>query len=193
MRKVGRGRLTAIDLLPQACDQIIAAAAEALNGREKTQKAIYDEFKAALKALKKEMGLSFSIPSFSSFNRYSLRLAVMSRRLEQTREIAASLSQRFDAKASDNITLLTAAAIKELIFSTLSSGKNLSPKAAQELANALKGVLAAEHLSTTRRQRLEKDFTTKASKAVDVAAAAAGLSEETARAIRAQVLGVKNG
>ncbi len=151
MRKVGRGRLTAIDLLPQACDQIIAEAAEALNGREKTQKAIYDEFKTALKALRKETGLSFSIPSFSSFNRYSLRLAVMSRRLEQTREIAASLSKRFDAKASDNITLLTAAAIKELIFSTLSSGKNLSPKATQELANALKGVLAAEHLSTTRR------------------------------------------
>ncbi|WP_375617050.1 phage protein Gp27 family protein, partial [Bartonella sp. AP58NXGY] len=70
MRKVGRGRLTAIDLLPQACDQIIAEAAEALNGREKTQKAIYDEFKAALKALKKETGLNFSIPSFSSFNRY---------------------------------------------------------------------------------------------------------------------------
>ncbi len=55
MRKGGRGRLTAIDLLPRgACDQIIAAAAEALNGREKTQMAIYGEFKAALKALKKK-------------------------------------------------------------------------------------------------------------------------------------------
>nr|WP_246790929.1 phage protein Gp27 family protein [Bartonella tribocorum] len=48
-------------------------------------------------------------------------------------------------------------------------------------------------MSTTRRQRLEKDFTQKASKAVDAAAAAAGLSEERARAIRAQVLGVKHG
>lgn len=191
MRKSGRGRLSAIDLLPSECDPIIADAAAALAAREQTQLEIYRQFKERLIALQGETGIGFDIPSFSAFNRYSLRLATMTRRLEQTREIAATISERFDAEASDDLTLVAAEAIKTLIFEILNNNEGLQPKAAQELAQALKAALAAQHISTARRQKLEQSFAEQTSKAVEAAVKEAGLSADTARAIRNKVLGVR--
>lgn len=49
--------------------------------------------------------LDFRIPSFSAFNRYSIQLAALSSRLNQTREIAATTAEKLVAKASDHLTL----------------------------------------------------------------------------------------
>ena len=82
----GRGRLSAIDLLPDECSVLISWAAQELAGRDRTQLDIYAEFKTKLIALQGETGVGFDIPSFSAFNRHSLRLSQMTRRLEQTRD-----------------------------------------------------------------------------------------------------------
>ncbi|KAA6405747.1 DUF3486 family protein [Candidatus Tokpelaia sp.] len=188
----GRGRLSAIDLLPPECDALIAKAAQLLAAREHTQAEIFARFEADCRVVQKEMGRIFAIPSRSAFNRYSIRLAAMSRRLSQTREIAASLADRFDAGASDDLTLIAAEAIKTLIFETLSGNERLEPKEAQALGNALKSALAAQHISTARRQKLEAEFAKDAGQAVEQAAKEAGLSGDMAAAIRNQVLGVRN-
>jgi len=187
----GRGRLSAIDLLPEECDEAIAKAAAALARREQTQAEIYAAFEADLRAIQKELGRIFAIPSKSAFNRYSLRLAVMSRRLEQTRAIAASLSERFNAEASDDLTLIAAEAIKTAVFETLSAGDGLAPKDTMALGNALKSALAAQNISTARRLKLEKEITAQAGKAVEAAAKEAGLSADMAASIRDEVLGVR--
>lgn len=198
----GRGRLTAIDQLPEECDGIVSWAAQSLADRERTQVDIYSEFKQQLIALQGEQGLAFDIPSFSAFNRYSLRLAMVSRRLEQTREIAATLSDRMDASGSDDLTLIAAEAIKTLIFEVLqSSGEaGLSPKGAMELANALRAASAAQVSSSNRRLKLEaeaklrkveEDMKAKAESALDTLSREPGISKDAIARARRDFLGVR--
>ncbi len=198
----GRGRLTAIDQLPEECEPIVSWAAQALADRDTTQVEIYGEFKQKLIALQGEQGIDFDIPSFSAFNRYSVKLAMVSRRLEQTREIAATLSERMDAAGSDDLTLIAAEALKTLIFEILqSSGEaGLSPKGAMELANALRAASAAQVASSNRRQKLEAearlrqveaDMKAKADKALDVLSNEPGISKEAIARARSEFLGVR--
>lgn len=189
----GRGRLSAIDLLPEECSETISWAADQLAARDRTQLDIYAEFKEKLIALQGETGLGFDIPSFSAFNRYSVRLAQMTRRLEQTREIAATISERFDAEASDDLTLIAAEAIKTLIFEVLQDrGEGgISTKGAMELANALRAATAAQSVSTARRQKVEAEFAEKADQAITTVAREAGLSAERVAQLRHDFLGVR--
>ncbi len=190
----GRGRLSSIDLLPEECSDIISWAAQELAARERTQLDIFNEFKTKLIALQGETGLGFDIPSASAFNRYSVRLAQVTRRLEQAREIAATISERFDAEASDDLTMIAAEAIKTLIFELLqaSGDAGLTPKGAMELANALRAATAAQSVSTARRVKVENEFEKKAEQAIEAVAEEAGLSSETISQLRQEFLGVNN-
>lgn len=192
----GRGRLTAIEQLPPECDDIIAWAADALRDREQTQKDIYEEFFSRLQQLQAEHRgeLEFTIPSFSAFNRYSIKLATMTRRLEETREIAGAISKRFDAEASDDLTLIAAEAIKTLVFEVLTAAgeSGIDPKGAMNLANALRAAAQAQGVSTVRRERVEKQFAEQVDTAVENVARTKGLTSETAEAIKAQILGVRS-
>ncbi|MBX8799245.1 DUF3486 family protein [Ochrobactrum sp. MR28] len=189
----GRGRLSKIDQLPEECSEIISWAAHELADRKRTQLDIFAEFRTKLIALQGETGIDFDIPSFQGFNRYSIRLAQMTRRLEHTREIAATISERFDAEASDDLTLIAAEAIKTLVYEVLEDGgeAGLSPKGAMELANALRAAVAAQSVSTTRRQKVEAEFANKAEKAIEKVAKEAGLSADSIAQLRRDFLGVR--
>lgn len=198
----GRGRLTAIDQLPDECEPIVGWASQELADRTRTQVEIYGEFKQKLIALQGEQGIDFDIPSFSAFNRYSVRLAMISRRLEQTREIAATLSERMDAAGSDDLTLIAAEALKTLIFEILqSSGEaGISTKGAMELANALRAASAAQVSSSNRRAKLEADaklkeveadMKAKAEKALDTLSQEPGISKAAIARARRDFLGVR--
>lgn len=194
-KRGGRGRLSGIEQLPEEAGPIIAAAAEALRDRDRTQLDIYEVFLAALETLKRDHRgeLEFTIPSFSAFNRYSIKLATLTRRLEATREIAATISKRFDAEASDDLTLIAAEAIKTLVFELLTDGgeSGIDPKGAMALANALHKATQAQGVSTARRIKVEAAFKSKVDQAVDNVAKVKGMSAETAETIKAQILGVK--
>ncbi|MGW9946980.1 hypothetical protein J2W92_002317 [Rhizobium leguminosarum] len=198
----GRGKLSAIDLLPDECDPVVSWAAQELASRDRTQLEIFAEFKTKLIALQGELGLAFDIPSFSAFNRYSIRLAMLSRRLEQTRDIAETLSQRMDAAGSDDLTLIAAEAIKTLIFEVLqSSGEaGISPKGAMELANALRSAAAAQASSSNRRLKLEAEdkarkaeahMKANAERALDTLSKEPGISKEAIARARRDFLGVR--
>lgn len=189
----GRGRLSAIDLLPEECDAAVAWAAQELTRRERTQLGIYGEFREKLIAVQGETGAGFDVPSFSSFNRYSVKLANMARRIEETRNIATALSDRLDAAASDDLTVIAAEAIKTLIFEILQSAGDggLSTKGAQELANALRAAAAAQSVSTSRRQKVEAEFAEKVEEVVDTVGREAGLSGERIHQLRREFLGVR--
>lgn len=190
----GRGQLSAIERLPDACEPVIAWAANELRDREKTQTEIYEEFFSRLEAVKREHRgeLDFVIPSFSAFNRFSLKLSALTRRLEATREIAATISERFDAEASDDLTLIAAEAIKTLVFEILTDAgeSGVDPKGAMALANALHKATQAQSVSTARRQKVEKEFADKANAAIDKVAAVKGLTKDTVEDIKAKILGV---
>ena len=193
MANRGRGRLSAIDLLPDECDAVVAWAAQELAGSDRTQTDIYAEFRERLIAIQGETGAGFDIPSFSSFNRYSLRRAAMMRRIEQTRSISAALAERFDAGASDDLTVIAAEAIKTLVFEILQSAGEggLTTKGAQELANALRAAAAAQSVSTSRRQTVEAEFAEKVDEVVETVGREAGLSADRVSQLRRDFLGVR--
>lgn len=189
----GRGRLNHIELLPEECGPIVAWAADALQERDRTQTEIYSEFVEKLQALDREYRgeLDIKIPSFSAFNRYSIKLNAMTRRLDETREIASAIASKFDAQASDNLTLIAAEAIKSLIFEMLTNSKGIDAKGAMSLAQALRSATQAQTVSTDRRRKVEEDFKKQAEQAVATVAKARGLTAETADAILTQILGVE--
>jgi flagellar hook-basal body complex protein FliE len=194
--KTGRGQLSAIERLPRDCDAAIAKAAAALQDRNFTQLEIYETFHIDLEQLKRESRgeLDFVIPSFTAFNRFSLRLATMTRRLNETREIASTIAEKFDAGDSDNLTLIAAEAVKTLVFELLtSSGESgMAAKDAMQLANALRAAAQAQGVSTTRRVKVESAFKKDVEKAVDTVGKAKGFSKETTDAILSEILGVTN-
>ncbi len=194
-RRRGRGRLSSIEQLPPECDQIIVWAANELRSRDRTQKEIYEEFFLKLETLQGEHHgeLEFTIPSFSSFNRYSLKQAHLTRRLEDTTAIAGSIADTFSAEKSDDLTLIAAEAIKTLVFELLTDAgeSGMAPKDAMNLANALRSATAAQGISSKRRQQVEKDFAKKTDAALDKVAQAKGLSSETVATLRREFLGLR--
>ncbi|MAW89405.1 MAG: hypothetical protein CMJ42_23030 [Phyllobacteriaceae bacterium] len=192
--KKGRGRLSGIELLPREASPIIDWANEELRNRNRTQKDIYAEFFEKLQQLQADYRgeLEFTIPSFTAFNQHSIKEAAVSRRMETVREIAGSVSKRFDAASSDELTVIAAEAIKTLVFEILTDAGEggLDPKGAMQLAAALKAATQAQGVSTIRRQRAEAEFTRDVNKAVEQVAKVKGLTAETAEAIKAKILGV---
>jgi hypothetical protein len=191
----GRGRLSAIELLPPEADQIIAWAAEALRDRERTQTDIYEEFYTRLEALQREHRgeLEFAIPSRSAFNRYSIKLATLTRRMEETREIAGAIARRYDAEASDDLTLIAAEAIKTLVFEVVTAAgeHGVDPKGAMQLATALRAAAQAQGVSTARRVKVEKEFAKDVDDALTKVAKVKGMTADTVEAIKEQILGVR--
>lgn len=167
----GRGRLSGIELLPEPCAPIVQWAAQELQNRDRSQLDIYREFVARLEAIDREFRgeLQFTVPSFSAFNRYSLKLAALSQRLNQTREIAATLADRYDGKASDDTTIIAAELLKVLVFEMLSNAgeSGLDPKGARDLGAALRAAIQAQGVSTERKIRMEKVIGEKVGHAVD--------------------------
>ncbi len=191
---MGRGRLSGIELLPDACADAVAWAAEELQKRERTQTEIYKDFVSMLEGVHREYRgeLEFTIPSFTAFNRYSIRLATLTQRLNQTREIATTLASKFDASASDDLTLIASEAIKTLVFELVTSGgeAGFDPKGAKALADALFSASRAQGVSTARRQKVEADLAERAKQAVSAVVKSKGITDEGAREILDRFLGV---
>lgn len=189
----GRGRLSSFDLLPKEADEIVAWAAGELAARERTQTDIYSEFVTRCERLMAEHRgeLEFAIPAFSSFNRYSVRQARLGRRLEQTREIVTVLAQKHDAKASDDLTVITGEMIKSLVLHMLGDGADgVLPKDLLNLSMAFKQAQAAQNLSSDRKAKEDAKLAARVGEAVETVAKARGLTADTAEAIKAQILGV---
>lgn len=193
-RAKGRGRLSSIDLLPRECDPIVAWVAHELADRDRTQLDIYQEFVGRCEALMAERRgeVEFVIPSFASFHRHAFRMAALTRRLEEAREIGTTLAARFDAKGSDDLTKIASQAVQALVLELTMDGGDAgwSPKEAMQLAGAMKAAAQAQGISTERRQKVEREYADQVKVAVDTVAKAKGLTAETAEAIKSQILGV---
>ncbi len=190
----GRGQLNSIQKLPPECDAIVAWANEELRQTKRTQLDIYQEFFGKLQALQAEHHgeLEFAIPSKSAFNRYSIMLATLTRRMDQTREISNALAESFDAQSSDNLTILAAEAIKTLVFELITAGgeAGFEPKAAKALADALRSASQAQNISSNRRQNVQAEFAGKVGEAVEKVAKAKGLTADFVEQVKAEILGV---
>lgn len=189
----GRGRLSGFDLMPPEADGLIAWAARELSDRARTQVDIYSEFVAQCEALMAEHRgeIDFAVPSFSAFNRHSIRLARLTRRLDQTRQIVGSLAEKFDAKEADDLTIMTAETIKSLVLHLLGEyDENIAPKDAMHLATTLRQAAQAQSISTDRRRKVEAEFAARVTDAVETVGKVNGMSAATLEKIKAEILGV---
>lgn len=160
----GRGRLSSIDLLPEEAADDIVWATQQLATRERTQADILTELNERLEA--KELdGISKS-----AFNRYSITKAAAQRRMMEARAMFDGVASQFDAQNVDQNNVLLGEYLKTLIIELVGDGTGRkSPKDAMELARAFQATVAAQKLSTDRRQKVEAEAKAKILKATEAA------------------------
>lgn len=197
--KARRGRLAEIDKLPDWADEAKVWAFEQLKERKLSQLEILDEFNARLRAasLAHDAGAPLPEPiSRSAFNRTAMRVALLGRRLEETREIAAILAPKIENADNDNsITLMVAETIKTLISEMLGNAGELAAdgSTAEMLMMTSRALVHAEQakkISADGRRKLETEFKSKAIETVETVAKAKGLSADTVDAIKSKILGI---
>lgn len=195
-----RGRISAIDELPDWADEAKAWAFDQLKKRKKTQLDILDGFNDRLRAASLANDASAEVPviSRSAFNRTAITIATHGRRLEETREIAAVLAPKLDQAGDNSVTLMVSETIKTLIFEMLSNAGQLTADGdtAEMLMMTARALTAAEQakkISSETRKKIEAELHDKASKAVDAVAKTAGLTAETVQTIKSKILGINTG
>ena len=89
---------------------------------------------------------------------------------------------------------MVAEMVKTLVYELLEKGgeAGFTPKAAKEMADAIRSAASAQNMSADRRRKIEQEMAAKTEKVVDRVAKEAGLSAERAAQIRRDVLGVRS-
>ena len=184
--RLGRGRLSSIDLLPEEASDDIVWACEQLALRSRSQTDILFELNDRLEAK------GIEPISRSAFNRKALRLAAAQRRMGEARAMFEGLASQFTAADVDENTVILGEFIKTLIVELVDdqSGKK-GPKEAMELARAVQPTVAAQKISTDRRQKLEAELKQAAVTTIETVAKRQGLTKETVDTLRAEFLGIK--
>lgn len=192
MAKHSRPRPSSIHLLPEECEAVVAWAARELANPARSKTEIYSEFRDRLVALQTELEITFPIPSLSSFHRYAAQRSELMRRHERARMISESVLERSNGKSDDAITIAASLTLKTLLLEMMMAGgeAGFKPKEAQAMAAALRQLQAAENLSTSRRQNMEKEFGEKVTEVIETVAKAKGISAEASNEILSQILGV---
>lgn len=184
--RLGRGRLSSIDLLPEEAGDDIVWACQQLAARDRPQSDILFGLNDRLEA----KGLEPI--SRSAFNRKAMRLAAAQRRMSEARAMFEGLSSQFTAADVDDNTVILGEFIKTLIVELVDDqAGNKTPKEAMELARAFHATVAAQKISTDRRQKLEAEFKTAAVQTIETVAKRQGLTRETVDSLRAEFLGIK--
>lgn len=163
VRREGRGQLSSIDLLPDEAQDDIVWACEQLDERRRTQTDILFELNDRLEA-KGLAGISKT-----AFNRFSVKRAMMGRRLAEQRQIFAGLADRFSAADVDQNNVILGEIVKMAISELLQRDAGaLAPKGVMELARAYASTIAGQKASLERRESARE----KTLAAVDAAAQA---------------------
>lgn len=186
-RREGRGRLSSIDLLPDAAEPDVIWALEQLRERKMPQTAILVEFNKRLA----DRGIG--AVSKSAWGRYSVRKAIQFRKLDEVRRISDELVTSLGTDGPDQMTVAVAEMIKLHAFQLLEPG-DLGSKGVAELGRAVKSAVDAQKTSAEHRKRLEVEVQAKVEKAVDKAeemAREAGLSADRIAQMRREVLGLR--
>jgi len=189
-RREGRGRLSTLDMLPDAAEPDIVWALEQLRERSMPQNAILDEFNARLA----DRGIA-SV-SRSSFSRWSVRKAIQFRRLDEVRAITNDIVNSLGTGDADDVTIAVAEILKASIYERVEGGE-LKSKEILELSRSLGSLVAAQKGSAAYRRQLEERVNAQLEAAAEKVGEAetamreAGLSAASIAQIRKDVLGLR--
>ncbi|RFC63616.1 DUF3486 family protein [Fulvimarina endophytica] len=188
MTSVSGSRLSSIDRLPAEADDDIVWAHGELKAGKRHKYEILDEFNGRLA----DKGIG-SI-SRSAWYRHTVAVAEATRRIEQTREIAAAITERLGPGQTDDLTIAVSETIKTLVFEMLQDGgrEGFTPKQAKEMAEAIRAAVAAQTVSSDRRRRIEAELDAKVEETLDKVGTVAGLSADRVAQMRRDLLGVRS-
>lgn len=167
-RREGRGRLSSIDLLPEEAEEHIVWANAQLRDRAMPQNQILAEFNSRL------ADLGIGSISKGAFSRYSVRLAIETRKLEASRQITDAVLSRMDPADRQDSTL---AAIELLKFRILSMVMDEDQPDVKLLGQA---ALAVSRLSSTALREAEGQRKDKAEQRSEEERAAAAQAQREA-------------
>lgn len=191
MAKRGRGRLSSIDMLPEEAQPHVSEALAELRARKKPQSQILQVLNLKLGAIE-----GASPISRSAFNRKALWWAAYGAQLEHAREIAAVVGEKLEAAPEGDVGLLLSETLKTMIFDVLTEASlsNKSPSMVMlgVAAEAVRNLEKARELSVATRAKIDKEFRAKAGKAIDKVAKEKGLAADTVKAIKSQILGLRD-
>lgn len=192
--KAKRGQLSSLDVLPEWAEEAKLWAFGELKARKRTQQEILEDFNERLKVAAWEIGITDPPKiSRSAFNRAALRLSILGRRLEETREIAAVLAPKLDQAGDNSLTLMVAETIKTLVAEMLGNAGELAADGdtAEMLmftSRALKHAEEAKRISADTRKKIEAELKDGASKAIDRAVERGAIDREAGEKAR-QIMG----
>lgn len=203
-RREGRGRLSSVEMLPEAADEALAWANAELRDRKMPQTEILRQFNAML--------ADHGIPSVSkgAFSRYSVRTAITMRKLEGTRQITDVVISRLpEGERSEGMIVMTEL-LKHQVMSMLMDEEQPDPKLMNAATLAIARLSATQQREAEEKRRDKKDQQAEADRAAAAEAAKAaaeranqeaaaqvekigtetGLSADRIAAIRKGVLGL---
>lgn len=160
----GRGHLNSLDLLPAEAEDDVVWACQELAARSRTIQDILFEFNDRLQAKGLEP------VSRSAFYRAAADKAAAQTRMQRARSMFEGIATQFTAEDVDENTIILGEFIKTLIIELVHDGSGAKdPKQAMELARAFQATVAAQKISTDRRQKIEAEAKAKLVKAVETA------------------------
>lgn len=180
--RLGRGRLSSLDLAPEeAQDDIIWAMGE-LNKRQRTQAEILSDLNGRL------ADKGCPLVSKSAFNRKAMRVAAAAQRLAERRALFEGLAPQFTAERMDEANVVIGELIKTLITELLDGDAgSFTPKGAMELARAYKHTIEGQNISADAKRRALDAASRKLGEAVEKVGKEKGITAETRQKIMEQL------
>lgn len=184
----GRGRLSRLDMLPEAAQPDLVWLNGELREGKRPQNELRDAFNMRLSAL------GIEPISVGAFSRFSVRKAMQFRELDETLRMSSELVDVLGVDSADKMTIALGEMIKVTAVKLLEAeGGNLAAKDLMELSRAVQAVTGAQKQSADYRRALEKEFAAeveKASEDVEKIGKAAGITPETMQAITNRLKGI---
>ncbi|MGD0564531.1 MAG: phage protein Gp27 family protein [Roseiarcus sp.] len=180
--RLGRGRLSSLDMAPdEAQDDIFWAMGE-LNKRQRTQADILFDLNGRLAAK------GFEGISKSAFNRKAMRVAAAASRLSERRALFEGLAPQFTAERMDEANVVIGELIKTLITEMLDADAGaFTPKGAMELARAYKHTIEGQNISADAKRRALDAASRRVGAAVERIATEKGITADTRAKIMEQL------
>lgn len=187
VKKATRGRASKVDLLPP---NIKTQLAMMLRDKQFSQQEILQE----INDLIADCGLPESMQlSRTGLNRYASRMEKFGAKIRQSREIAEVWAKQLGETPQTDIGKLLMEAVKTMAFElTLNADESgiKDPKFLNQLALISRRIEQAQSTNYERERKIRKEMAQLAAETAEKVVVQAGLSADTVRTIKEQILGI---
>lgn len=185
--KTTRGRASKVDLLPP---DIKTRLAMMLRDKMFSQAEILEE----INDLIRDCGLpETALLSKTGLNRYASKMEKMGAKIRESREMAEIWTKQIGEAPQSDVGKLLMEAVKTIAFDkAMSLGQldDVDPKVINQLALVANRIEQAQAINEERERKIRKEVAQLAAETAEKVVAQTGLSSDTVRTIKEQILGI---